>query len=55
MHTELMRQWKECRNVDAALKKQHIHSVDEIYIQSLQNRMNGYANITARTMLDHLI
>jgi hypothetical protein len=55
MHTELMRQWKECRNVDAALKKQLINSVDEIYIQSLRNRMNGYANVTARTMLDHLI
>jgi hypothetical protein len=55
IHTKLMRQWKECRNVDAALKKQLINSVDEIYIQSLRNRMNGYANVTARTMLDHLI
>ncbi len=55
MHTKLMRQWKECRNVDAALKKQLINSVDEIYIQSLRNRMNGYANVTARTMFDHLI
>jgi hypothetical protein len=55
IHTELMRQWKECRNVDAALKKQLINFVDEIYIQSLRNRMNGYANVIARTMLDHLI
>jgi hypothetical protein len=55
IHTKLMRQWKECQNVDAALKKQLINSVDEIYIQSLRNRMNGYANVTARTMLDHLI
>jgi hypothetical protein len=55
MHTELMRQWKECQNVDAVLKKQLINSIDEIYIQSLWNRMNGYANVTTRTMLDHLI
>jgi hypothetical protein len=55
MHTELMHQWKECRNVDAAIKKQLINSNDEIYIQSLWNRINGYANITTSTMLDHLI
>jgi hypothetical protein len=50
-----MHQWKECQNVDAALKELLINSINEIYIQSLQNCMNGYVNITTCMMRNHLI
>jgi hypothetical protein len=53
--------WKEdvqtyrtCNYVQQALKKQLISVFEPMYLNILNNNMVGYANISARDMLDHL-
>jgi hypothetical protein len=55
LHKENLRQWREYNNVDAALKQQLIHSVDPIYICTLQHRHTGFANVTTRQLIIHLL
>jgi hypothetical protein len=54
-------QWKEdvqtyqtCTSVHQALKKQIISVFEPMYLKILNDSMVGYANISARDMLDHL-
>jgi hypothetical protein len=54
-------QWEEdvqtyrtCTSVRQALKKQIISVFEPMYLEILNDNMVGYANISARDMLDHL-
>lgn len=51
VHNEAKREWRECDNVDKALKKQLTDAVDKIYLRSLRDRHTGFANVTLLAML----
>jgi hypothetical protein len=42
------------KNVEAALKRFLLHSIDDIYVHALYQLHIGYANCTTRELLDHL-
>jgi hypothetical protein len=46
--------YRTCTSVQQALKKQIISVFKRIYLDILNDNMVGYANISARDMLDHL-
>jgi hypothetical protein len=47
--------YRTCTSVQQALKKQIISVFEPIYMDILNENMVGYANISARDMLDHLL
>jgi hypothetical protein len=46
--------YRNCTSVQQALKKQIIGVFEPMYLEILNENMVGYANISARDMLDHL-
>jgi hypothetical protein len=46
--------YRTCTSVQQALKKQIISVYEPMYLDILNDNMVGYANISARDMLDHL-
>jgi hypothetical protein len=46
--------YRTCTSVQQALKKQLIIVFEPMYLEILNDNMLGYANISAREMLDHL-
>jgi hypothetical protein len=46
--------YRTCTSVQQALKKQIISVFEPMYLEILNDNMVGYANISARDMLDHL-
>jgi hypothetical protein len=46
--------YRTCTSVQQALKKQIISVFEPMYLDILNENMVGYANISARGMLDHL-
>jgi hypothetical protein len=46
--------YRTCTSVQQALKKQIIGVLEPMYLEILNDIMVGYANISARDMLDHL-
>jgi len=50
-HKEALREWREYNNVSAALKKQFIGSLDQVYIRARKDSNTGFANITLRDLL----
>jgi hypothetical protein len=46
--------FRTCTSVQQALKKQIISVFEQMYLDILNDNMVGYANISARDMLDHL-
>jgi hypothetical protein len=46
--------YRTCTSVQQALKKQIISVLEPMYLDILNDNMVGYANISARDMLDHL-
>jgi hypothetical protein len=46
--------YRTCTSVQQALKKQIISVFEPMYLEILNENMVGYANISARDMLDHL-
>jgi hypothetical protein len=46
--------YQTCTSVQQALKKQNISVFEPIYLDILNDNIMGYANISARDMLDHL-
>jgi hypothetical protein len=46
--------YRTCTSVQQALKKQMISVFEPMYLDILNDNMVGYANISARDMLDHL-
>jgi hypothetical protein len=46
--------YRTCTSVQQALKKQIISVFEPMYLDILNESMVGYANISARDMLDHL-
>jgi hypothetical protein len=46
--------YRTCTSVQQALKKQIISVFEPIYLDILNDNMVGYANISARDVLDHL-
>jgi hypothetical protein len=46
--------YRTCTSVQQALKKQIISVFDPMYLDTMNDTMVGYANISARDMLDHL-
>jgi hypothetical protein len=46
--------YRTCTSVQQALKKQIISVFDPMYLEILNDNMVGYANISARDMVDHL-
>jgi hypothetical protein len=46
--------YRTCTSVQKALKKQIISVFEPMYLEILNDNMVGYANISARDMLDHL-
>ena len=53
-HTEDLRQWREFKNVNTALKNQLLSALDDIYVCALKNRHVRYMNQSIRTILQHL-
>ena len=53
-HTEDLRQWHEFKNVNTALKKQLLSTLDNIYFRALKDHHVGYMNQSIRSMLQHL-
>lgn len=53
-HTEDFREWREYNNVQAALKKQLINSIDPIYLRAKKDRHVGFNNISLRELLSFL-
>jgi hypothetical protein len=41
--------------MDAALKQQLVNGVNPMYIRTLENRHTGFANVTTRQLIDHLL
>jgi hypothetical protein len=54
-HKESLRIWHEYNTENSALTEQIIRAVNLLYIQSLQHRHTGFANITARQLIRHLL
>jgi hypothetical protein len=46
--------YRTCTSVQQALKKQIIGVFEPMYLEILNDNIVGYANISARDMLDHL-
>jgi hypothetical protein len=46
--------YRTCTSIQKALKKQIIGVFEPMYLEILNDKMVGYANISARNMLDHL-
>ena len=53
-HTEDLRQWREFKNVNTALKNQLLSALDDIYIRALKDHHVGYMNQSIRAILQHL-
>jgi hypothetical protein len=51
---EDLQTYRTCTSVQQALKKQIISVFEPMYLDMLNDNMVGYANISARDMLDHL-
>jgi hypothetical protein len=51
---EDIQMYQTCASVQQALKKQIISVFEPMFLDILNNNMVGYANISAREMLDHL-
>jgi hypothetical protein len=54
-HDESLQLWRQYNNVNAALKQQLISSISNIYIQTLQDRHTGFANVFTRELIEHLL
>ena len=53
-HTEDLRQWREFKTVNTALKNLLLTTIDDIYVRALKDRHVGYMNQSTRTILHHL-
>jgi hypothetical protein len=51
---EDLQTYRTCTSIQQALKKQIIGVFEPMYLEILNENMVGYANISARNMLDHL-
>jgi hypothetical protein len=51
---EDVQNYRTCTSVQKELKKQIIGVFEPMYLEILNDNMVGYANISARDMLDHL-
>jgi hypothetical protein len=54
MWEEDVQTYRTCTSVQQALKKQIVSVFEPMYLDILNDNMVGYANISARDMLDHL-
>jgi hypothetical protein len=54
LREEDVQTYRTCTSVQQALKKQIISVFEPMYLDILNDNMAGYANISARCMLDHL-
>jgi hypothetical protein len=55
MWEEDVQTYRTCTSLQQALKKQIISVFELMYLEILNDNMVGYANISARDMLDHLL
>ena len=53
-HKAELKVFQTFRNVDNALKQQLTSAVSRMYIKAMANRMLGFANVSARQLLQHL-
>ena len=53
-HAEQMRLWKLSNNVNAALRKQILACVDNIYLRALKQAHTGYSNLKVRDIVMYL-
>ena len=53
-HNELRRLCKLCQHVNAALRKQILQSVEEIYIRAKKQQHTGFSSLQARDILAYL-
>jgi hypothetical protein len=53
-HKENLRIWREYLATDKALNQQVLGAVQEMYYNTLRDRITGYASVTTRQLLDHL-
>jgi hypothetical protein len=54
LHRVELFEFNRYKNVEAALKRFLIHSVDDIFIHALHQQHIGYANRTTRELLEHM-
>ena len=55
LHKEELLVWREYNNVNSALRQQLIGAVDKLYLRTIQHRMTGFANVSIRSMIRHLL
>ena len=53
-HAKNKCEWRECENVESALMKQLISSIDPIYLRAQRNHHTGFANILLLDLLTFL-
>jgi hypothetical protein len=55
LHTESLRIWNLYQNIDKALERQLLSTVESIYVRALSNRNTGFANVTTLALIQHLL
>ena len=50
-HTKDLRQWREFKNINTALKNHFLSALDDIYVRALKDRYVGYMNQSICTIL----
>ena len=54
LHAESLREWREYTNLQQALKKQLINSLDPVYLRARKDRNTGFAKVSLRDLLQFL-
>ena len=53
-HAKQLRQYNECRNVEASLQNKLITTFEDTYLSPLKNAFTGYSGSTTMTLIYHL-
>jgi hypothetical protein len=53
-HAENVREWREYNNIQAALRKQLLNAVEDVYVSAIKDPLTGYNNLSVHDILKHL-
>jgi hypothetical protein len=51
---ENVREWREYNNIQAALRKQLLNAVEDVYVSAIKSPLTGYNNLSVHDILKHL-
>jgi hypothetical protein len=52
-HAENVREWREYNNIQAALRKQLLNAVEDVYVSAIKSPLTGYNNLSVHDILKH--